>query len=139
MLNLPKSWPKRVGLFALAIAFVTPGINHFLNPEFFVAIMPPYLPAHLEIVYLSGVFEIAGGLGVLIPSVRSLAGWGLVLLLVAVFPANLHMAMNPELFSDMSPTALYFRLPMQIVLILWAYWATRPDTFSAPDGDGMRT
>jgi uncharacterized membrane protein len=76
---------------------------------------------------------------VLIPRLRSLAGWGLVLLLVAVFPANLHMAMNPELFSDVSPAALYVRLPIQIVLILWAYWATRLDTFSAPDGDEMRT
>jgi uncharacterized membrane protein len=139
MLNLPRSWPKRIGLFALAIAFVTAGVNHFVNPEFFVAIMPPYLPAHLEIVYVSGVFEIVGGLGVLIPSVRSLAGWGLVLLLVAVFPANFHMAMNPELFSDVSPFALYVRLPMQIAFILWAYWATRPDTASTPGGDGMRT
>jgi uncharacterized membrane protein len=133
MLNLPQSWPKRIGLFALAIAFISAGANHFVNPAFFVAIMPSYLPAHLEIVYVSGAFEIAGGIGVLIPSVRSLAGWGLVLLLVAVFPANLHMAMNPQLFSDLSPFALYVRLPMQLVLIVWAYWATRPDAAIGPE------
>ena len=76
---------------------------------------------------MSGVFEVAGGIGVLIPRLRSLAGWGLVALLVAVFPANLHMALNPELFSDASPFALYSRLPIQLLLIAWAYWATRPD------------
>ena len=139
MLELLVAWPKRIALILLAVAFVVAGSNHFVSPEFFVAIMPPYLPAHLELVYLSGVFEIAGGIGVLIPRVRSLAGWGLVLLLVAVFPANFHMAMNPELFSDVSPFALYVRLPMQIAFILWAYWATRPDTASTPGGDGMRT
>lgn len=127
MLELPKAWPKRIALLTLAVAFVAAGSNHFVNPDFFLAMMPPYLPAHLELVYLSGIFEIAGGIGVLIPRLRSLAGWGLVALLVAVFPANLHMALNPELFSDVSPSALYSRLPIQILLIAWAYWATRAD------------
>jgi uncharacterized membrane protein len=127
MLDLPQSWPKRIALLVLAFAFVAAGTNHFVNPDFFVAIMPPYLPAHLELVYLSGVVEIAGGIGVLIPALRSLAGWVLVALLVAVFPANLHMALHPELFSDITPFALYSRLPIQILLIAWAYWATRAD------------
>jgi uncharacterized membrane protein len=127
MLELPNTWPKKIARIVLAVAYVAAGSNHFVNPDFFVAIMPPYLPAHLELVYLSGVFEVAGGIGVLIPRLRSLAGWGLVALLVAVFPANLHMALNPELFSDASPFALYSRLPIQLVLIAWAYWATRPD------------
>jgi uncharacterized membrane protein len=127
MLNLPKAWPKRIALIALAVAFMAAGGNHFVNPDFFVAIMPPYLPAHLELVYLSGAFEIAGGVGVLIPAVRSRAGWGLVALLLAVFPANLHMALHPDLFSDVSPFALYTRLPVQILFIAWAYWATRDD------------
>ena len=112
---------------ALAAAFIFAGVNHFLNPDFFVAIMPPYLPLHLELVLLSGVFEILGGVAVLVPGVRSLAGWGLILLLLAVFPANLHMALNPELFPDVSSSALYLRLPLQIVFIAWAYWATRPE------------
>jgi len=127
MLDLPQTWPKRIALLVLAFAFVAAGTNHFVNPDFFVAIMPPYLPAHLELVYLSGVVEIAGGIGVLIPALRSIAGWGLVALLVAVFPANLHMALHPELFSDMTPLALYSRLPIQILFIAWAYWATRAD------------
>jgi len=126
MLDLPESLLKRIALFALAIAFTASGVNHFVNPEFFIAIMPPYLPAHAELVALSGVFEILGGLGVLVPRTRSLAGWGLVALLIAVFPANLHMALNPELFPDVSPAALYFRLPIQFVVIAWSYWATRP-------------
>jgi uncharacterized membrane protein len=127
MLELPNTWPKKIALIVLAVAYVAAGSNHFVNPDFFVAMMPPYLPAHLELVYLSGVFEVAGGIGVMIPRLRSLAGWGLVALLVAVFPANLHMALNPELFSDASPFALYSRLPIQLLLIAWAYWATRPD------------
>jgi len=88
--------------------------------------MPPYLPAHLALVYVSGVFEILGGIGVLVPRVRSMAGWGLVALLVAVFPANLHMAMHPELFPGFSSGALYARLPFQLFFLWWAWWATRP-------------
>ncbi|NQZ97927.1 MAG: DoxX family protein [Myxococcales bacterium] len=127
MLDLPKRRAKTLALLALAAAFIFAGVNHFLNPDFFVAIMPPYLPLHLELVLLSGVFEILGGVAVLVPGVRSLAGWGLILLLLAVFPANLHMALNPELFPDVSSSALYLRLPLQIVFIAWAYWATRPE------------
>ncbi len=127
MLNLPASRTKRIALFALAAAFVFAGVNHFVNPDFYTAIMPPYLPAHLELVYLSGVFEIVGGVGVLVGRVRSLAGWGLIALLVAVFPANLHMALHPEQFPDVTSLALYARLPFQIVFIAWAYWATRDD------------
>ena len=126
MLQLPKRLAKKLALLALSAFFVVAGANHFVNPDFYVAIMPPYLPAHLELVFVSGVFEILGGIGVLVPAVRALAGWGLVLLLVAVFPANLHMALNPELFSDLSSFALYARLPVQGLFIAWAYWATRP-------------
>jgi len=126
MLNLPESLPKRIALFALAAAFTAAGVNHFINPEFYKAIMPSYLPAHSELVAASGIFEILGGLGVLIPRTRSLAGWGLIALLVAVFPANLHMALNPELFPDVAPAGLYGRLPIQFAFIAWSYWATRP-------------
>ena len=94
--------------------------------------MPPYLPAHLELVYLSGIFEILGGLGVLAPGLRSSAGWGLIFLLVAIFPANLHMALNPEAFPDASSFGLYARLPVQALFIVWAYWATRPDVSLEP-------
>jgi uncharacterized membrane protein len=126
MLQLPQSVPRRLALLALAVFFVGAGVNHFANPDFYVRIMPPYLPAHLELVYLSGVLEVLGGLAVLVPGIRSLAGWGLIFLLVAVYPANVHMALHPELFPSLSTFALYARLPLQLVFIAWAYWATRP-------------
>jgi uncharacterized membrane protein len=81
-------------------------------------------------VYLSGVLEVLGGLAVLVPGIRGLAGWGLIFLLVAVYPANVHMALHPELFPSMSTFALYARLPLQLVFIAWAYWATRPSTLA---------
>lgn len=116
---------KQISLIALSIVFVLAGANHFVNPGFYMQMMPPYLPAHRELVFLSGVLEIAGGIAVLFPKVRSVAGWGLILLLVAIFPANIHMALNPELFPSISPVALYARLPFQMLFIAWAYWATR--------------
>jgi uncharacterized membrane protein len=127
MLQLPKRRPKRFALLGLAIFFFGAGANHFVNPDFFVGIMPPYLPAHLELVYLSGLLEILGGVAVLAPGLRTSAGWGLIILLLAVFPANLHMALNPESFPDASRLALYSRLPVQALFIAWAYWATRPE------------
>lgn len=123
-LDLPDRLGRRTALLAIPILFVAAGANHFLNPDFYVGIMPPYLPAHHELVYLSGVLEIVGGAAVLVPRWRTAAGWGLVALLVAVSPANVHMAMNPELFPDIPAAGLYARLPLQGVLIVWVWWAT---------------
>jgi uncharacterized membrane protein len=123
----PKSLPRRIALFGVALFFVGAGVFHFVNAAFFVAIVPPYLPAHLELVYLSGVFEILGGLGVLPAATRRLAGWGLLALLAAVYPANVHMALHPELFPDLSPAALVARLPLQFVFAAWVWVATRPE------------
>lgn len=109
----------------LGLLFILAGINHFVHPGFYVAIMPPYLPWHLELVYLSGLFEVLLGVLLLIPRTTALAAWGLVALLVAVFPANVHMAMNPELFPGISPVILWGRLPLQGVFIAWAYWYAR--------------
>ena len=127
---LPESWPKRIALLLLTPFFVFAGQSHFTNRAFFIAIVPPYLPNPVLLVQLSGIAEIAGGLGVLIPRTRALAGWGLVALLVAVYPANIHMALHPDLFPSMSPAALYLRLPLQLVAMAWAWWATRPDPAS---------
>ena len=127
MLKLPNRRGKRFALLGLAVSFIGAGVNHFLNPDFYVGIMPPYLPAHLALVYLSGLFEILAGLLVLVPRVRALTGWGLVALLMAIFPANIHMALSPELFPDTPVAALYARLPFQAVFLAWAYWATRPE------------
>ncbi len=127
LLQLPRSRAKRMGLLLLAGGFVAAGANHFLRPDAYVRIVPPYLPAPRLLVYLSGAFEVLGGLGVLPRRTRSAAGWGLVLLLVAVFPANLHMALHAERFAPIPAWALYARLPLQLALIVWAYGCTRPD------------
>lgn len=115
---------RRASLLLLGPLFVVAGLNHFLNPTFYLAIMPPYLPAHELLVAASGALEIAGGIGVLAPRTRVWAGRGLALLLVAVFPANVHMAMNPDLFPTVPSWLLYLRLPLQGVLIGGALWAT---------------
>jgi uncharacterized membrane protein len=110
--------------YLLAIFFILAGANHFLNADFYLKMMPPYLPWHLFLVYLSGVFEIILGIMVIVPKLTRIAGWGLIALLIAVFPANLHMALNPDLFPNISSIALWIRLPLQAVLIAWAYWYT---------------
>ncbi len=116
---------KQILKYLLAFSFILAGINHFLNPAFYLKIMPPFLPAHLFLIRLSGVFQIALGILLLIPKFSRLAAWGLIALLIAVFPANVYMAMNAEMFPEFSRTALYLRLPLQIVLIAWAFWFTR--------------
>ena len=110
----------------LGVLFIAAGLNHFWHTAFYVAMMPPYLPWHLELVYASGLAEVALGAAVLFKRWQGMAGWGLIALSVAVFPANLHMALNPALFSQFTPTGLWLRLPLQAVVIVWAYWATRP-------------
>ena len=125
MLQLPQSRPRRYSLFVIAILFLLAGANHFLNPDFYLRIMPPYLPAHLELIYLSGLFEMLGGVGILVPGIRRLSSWGLAALLLAVLPANVHMALNPEQFPSIPIAALYARLPFQFVLIAWVIWAAR--------------
>lgn len=115
---------RRIALVGLAVFFIAAGLNHVLNPAFYLRIMPPYLPWHEGLVFVSGVLEVVGGVAVLIPRWRKAAGLGLVLLLVAVFPANLHMATNVELFPEIDPRILYGRLPLQAAFIVWAYWAT---------------
>jgi uncharacterized membrane protein len=111
----------------LTIVMVGAGLNHFLSPATYVAMMPEVLPAHLALVYVSGIAEMAGGLGLILPATRKLAAWGLVLLFLAVFPANLNMALNDlPLGGSAVPTwALWARLPLQIVFIAWAWWFTR--------------
>ena len=111
---------------AFSSFFITVGIDHFINPDFYLAIMPPMLPLHLEAVYISGFFEILGGLGLLLSRFRKISGWGLLALLIAVYPANIYMAMTPEAFPEVSIYALYFRLALQFLFFFWAYSLTRP-------------
>jgi uncharacterized membrane protein len=111
----------------LGLLFAAAGVNHFVNTAFYVRIMPPYLPWHRELVYVSGVAEVALGVLLLVPGCQTIAAWGLVALLVAVFPANLHMALNPELFPTFSPAVLRGRAALQVPLIAWAWWFTVGD------------
>ena len=110
------------GLYTLA------GVNHFVNPRFYEKIMPPWLPAHAELVAASGVAEIAGGVGLLPQRTRRAAGWFLIATLLAVFPANVHMALNPDEFKDVpgGKNALYARLPVQL-LFIWLVVAAMRD------------
>lgn len=117
---------KRVSRCLFGALFVAAGANHFANPSFYGGIMPSYLPWHVGLVYLSGLAEIGLGLMLCTPRFRIAAAWGLVALLVAVFPANLHMAFNPELYPRVPEIGLWLRLPLQAVLIAWALWYTRP-------------
>jgi uncharacterized membrane protein len=117
----------------LGLMFVAAGVNHFANPDFYVAIVPPYLPAPLTLVYVSGAAEVLLGVLLLVPRFQRVAAWGLIALLLAIFPANLHMALHPELFPEIPPVSLWLRLPLQGVLIAWAYLFTRraPPTSSS--------
>ncbi len=114
--------------YLLSAMMIAAGLLHLVRPEKFIQIVPDYLPAHRALVLASGVFEMLGGVGLLIPRVRKLSAWGLAALFVAVFPANINMAVN-KIFID-NPLILWGRLPFQIVLIAWAYWYTRPESES---------
>jgi uncharacterized membrane protein len=116
----------KLGLYLLAAFFVAAGLNHFRDPAFYSPMMPPYIPAPALMISLSGAAELVLGLLLLLPRARPYAAWGLVLLLLAVFPANLHMYLERETtFAAIAPLALLLRLPFQLVLIAWAYLYTR--------------
>ena len=106
----------------IGVLFIAAGALHFRNPGMYEAIVPPYLPAHRELVYVSGFFEMLGGAGVLVPRTRTAASYGLIALLIAVFPANVYMLTDAEKFAKIAPAwALFARLPLQFVLIWWIY------------------
>jgi uncharacterized membrane protein len=110
----------------LGIAFVGAGVNHFVMPRAYERIVPPSLKGRARrLVVVSGVAEVVGGLGVLLPWTRRTAGLGLIALLAAVFPANLYMARTPEHFRKIPRWALYARLPLQPMMMWWAWRATR--------------
>jgi uncharacterized membrane protein len=115
--------------WGLTIFMVVAGLNHFLAAETYEAMVPSALPAPALLVQISGVFEILGGLGLILPATRRLAAWGLVALFVAVFPANINMAVNhlPLGTHELPTWAEWGRLPLQIVFIAWALMFTRPE------------
>ena len=116
---------KGLSQILIGLAFIGTGVMHFVRPKPFAAIVPPMLPAPLLLVYLSGVAEVLGGLGFLFPQTRYTAGIGLILLLIAVFPANVYMALRPEAIPSLhiAPVWLWLRLPLQFALIAWVWWA----------------
>ncbi len=107
----------------LAVALIVQGINHFIMDEGMIAMIPDYLPEPALLVYLSGIAEVLLGTLVFVPRLRALAGWGIIALLVAVFPANLEMALHPGRWPAVPEVFLWIRLPFQLVFMLWA-WAT---------------
>ena len=111
---------NNISLYLQAIIYIVAGLNHFINPKTYLAIMPPYIPAHQLMVTLSGVAEVILGIGLLFPVTRSLSAWGLILLLVAVFPANVYMATSTR-FRKLPAWLRWGRLPLQGILIWWAY------------------
>ena len=126
----PKSEPVRVALrVLLAAAFIAAGAMHFISPRAYVSIMPPYLPNPRELVAISGACEVAGGVGVLLPQpLRRWAGWGLVALLIAVFPANVEIARRGAAFGSthIAPIWGWVRLPFQALFIVWTLFMTKP-------------
>lgn len=106
----------------LAVGFIVAGLNHFYSTEFYLRMMPPYLPNPQMLVYLSGAAEVILG-SLALTRYQAAARYGLTALLMAVFPANVQMALHPELFPEFPAQSLLLRLPLQAVLIAWVFYS----------------
>ena len=113
---------KIISIYVMSLFYINVGIKHFTNPNWFMKIMPPYLPFHIELVYLSGIFEIILGIMLLFKKTRYYACWGLILLLLAVFPANIYLAQTNGAAMDISAYIAWGRLPLQLVFIMIAFF-----------------
>jgi uncharacterized membrane protein len=121
---------KTVLKFLFAAFFIFAGVRHFTHEDFYMKIMPDYIPIglHRPAVIVSGMFEVLLGVMLVIPRTQTLAAWGLIALLIAIFPANIYAYQHSrEIFPDLDPALHFWRLPLQAVLILWAWWYTTPD------------
>jgi len=118
---------KDIARILISLIFITLGILHFKMTEKFILIVLPIIPYAKEVVYISGIFEIIGGISILIPKLKRPAAFGLILLLIIVFPANIYMALyNIQLGGILNnPIVQWLRLPLQIILIWWVYWCTK--------------
>ncbi len=123
----------RLGRLLMGALYIAAGSLHFIATRTYTGMMPSYLPAHRDLVLVSGAAEILGGIGVLLPQTRRPAAWGLILLLIAVFPANITMVAEHSRFPSVPLWAAWLRLPLQIPLIYWAWLYTRTErSLAAP-------
>jgi uncharacterized membrane protein len=122
------STTQKIAVVVAAVFYIVAGSLHFIKPAPYLTIISPYIPWHAAILRISGGFEILGGLGLFVPATRRAAAWGLAALLIAVFPANLYMAMHPIEAGALAiaPVLRWARLPLQLVLLWWVLWCTRP-------------
>ena len=116
---------KTISIIIMSLFYIGAGISHFINPDWFVRIVPPILPFKIAIVYISGITEVILGSLLIFPRTRFIAGWGLILLLLAVFPANIYVALTQGEAMDTTPMIAWARLPFQIVFIGLAYWHSK--------------
>ena len=118
----------RVGMrILLGVLFVVAGINHFVHPNFYINIMPDYLPAHRALVLLRGVTEIVAGAMLFLRRTSALGAWGIVAMLVLFFMVHIHMIAHADRYASVPLVLLYVRVALQFPLILWAWWFTRPE------------
>jgi uncharacterized membrane protein len=110
--------------FLFALLFILAGMNHFRDPGFYLGIMPPYLPWPSALHLIAGFLEIVFGIMLLIPKYQKFGAWGLIALLIAVYPANIHMAVNHQHYPNLPMAFHWIRLPLQFVMIAWAWWFT---------------
>jgi uncharacterized membrane protein len=110
-----------VGLVAQSLFYLAGGVNHFVHSQAYVAIMPPHYSHPLGWVKFTGAAEIAGAVGLLIPETRSAAAWGIIAMLVGYYDVHIYMVTHADRFATLPLWALYARLPLQLVLIAWAY------------------
>lgn len=122
---MTKNYIKPFSIIVMSWFYIYTGLLHFTNTNWFLQIVPPYLPIKLELVYLSGLFEVILGIMLIVPFLRYYAGWGLILLLIAVYPANIYLAQTNGAAMNTSALVAWGRLPFQFLFIGIAYWHTK--------------
>ena len=122
---MTKNYIKPFSIIVMSWFYISAGLLHFTNTNWFLQIVPPYLPLKLELVYLSGFFEVIFGIMLIVPFLRYYAGWGLILLLIAVYPANIYLVQTNGAAMNTSAILAWGRLPFQFIFIGIAYWHTK--------------
>ena len=116
---------KSVTVYIMGLFYIVAGVKHFHDPAWFIRIVPPILPFKMALVYISGFFEVFFGILLMIEKTRSIAGWGLILLLIAVYPANIYLAQTNGSTINISSAIAWWRLPFQVLFIAIAYWHSK--------------